>query len=270
MRTKDLTGQKFGKLFVVERSGKNKFGNVTWRCLCDCGKETIVSSGNLLRGNTKSCGCSKTNDLTGKRYGKIVVVERLSTIEHGETLYRCKCDCGNEVILRQSNLTKKHNLSCGKYGCKKTNKTHGMRNSELYHKYYDIHTRCERKDNPLYGGRGISVCDEWSGTNGFENFMRWSMENGYKDGLSLDRIDVNGNYCPENCRWVTWDVQAKNKRPLPRNTTGVAGVYKKDGKYAANISVNGKRYHLGTFTTIAEAAKARKEAEEKYWGWTLK
>lgn len=270
MRQNDLTGKKFGKLLVVGKAGVNKYRNCTWNCLCECGNETVVSGGNLIRGNTTSCGCNKINDLVGKRYGKILVVERLNATTHGDTLYRCKCDCGNEVIARQSNLVKRHNLSCGEYGCKKTNKTHGMRNSDLYKKYYDIHTRCNRKDNYLYGGRGISVCAEWSGECGFENFMKWSTENGYKEGLSLDRIDVDGDYCPENCRWVTWDIQAKNKRPLPNNTTGVSGVYPKDGKYAASISVNGKRFHLGTFKTIEETTKARREAEQKYWGWTLK
>lgn len=269
MPVKDLTGTRIGKLVVIERAGTNKYGNATWRCLCDCGKETIVSGGKLTGGTTKSCGCLKTNDLTGKRYGKIVVAERLDTIEHGETLYRCVCDCGNEVIVRQTNLVKGHSLSCGKYGCKKTNRTHGMRASDLYKKYYDIHTRCKRKDNPLYGGRGITVCEEWSGENGFERFMQWSIENGYKEGLSLDRIDPNGDYEPSNCRWVTWEIQARNKRPVAKNKTGYSGVYLKSGKYAAQIRIDGKKQYLGTFSTVDEAARARRDAELKYWGWTL-
>lgn len=268
MPMKDLTGQRFGRLTVIKPQGKNKFNNYLWLCRCDCGNEITVLSGNLLKGNTKSCGCIQKNDLTGKRYGKLLVFERLEAGEHGDTAYLCKCDCGNEIIARQSNLVRGHHTSCGIYGCKKTNKIHGMRQSDLYHKYYDIHTRCSRKDNPLYGGRGISVCKEWSGPNGFIAFMEWSMAHGYKEGLSLDRIDVNGDYCPENCRWTTLEIQAQNKRLLPSNKTGVAGVYLKAGKYAAQISVQGKRIHLGTFETIPEATKARREAELKYWGWT--
>lgn len=267
-RMKDLTGQKFVRLTAIEPVGKDKNGSFLWRCRCDCGKEIVALSGNLVRGNTKSCGCIQANDLTGKRYGKLLVVDRLGTNSHGDAIYRCKCDCGSIKKVRQSNLVKGHAMSCGKYGCKKTNKTHGMRETYLYKKYYDIHTRCDKKDNPLYGGRGISVCDEWSGQNGFIAFMEWSVSHGYKEGLSLDRIDNDGDYCPENCRWTTMEVQAQNKRLLQSNKTGVAGVYLKDGKYAAQIGVHGRKVYLGTFGTIAEAAKARREAELKYWGWT--
>lgn len=269
MKVHDFTGHKIGMLTVIERAGTTKHGNALWKCVCDCGNETFVPGGALNSQRIKSCGCLRKNDLTNRRYGKVLVVERLEADEHGDTLYRCKCDCGNEFFARQSNLVRGHSLSCGKIGCKKTNKTHGLRSTELYKKYYDIRTRCNNKNNASYGGRGIKLCEEWSGENGFLRFAEWSFANGYKEGLSLDRIDVNGNYEPSNCRWVTWEIQAKNKRPLPQNTTGVAGVYHKDGKYAANISVNGKRYHLGTFTTIEEAAMARRKAEEQYWGWTL-
>lgn len=264
---KDLTGQRFGKLVAIKPDGKNKYNNITWLCRCDCGEQISVPGGNLTRGNTKSCGCLKVNDLTGKRYGKLQVVERLETI-NGETWYLCQCDCGNQHKASQSNLIKGHVLSCGVYGCKKTTRTHGMRQTDIYKKYYDIHTRCNRKDNPLYGGRGISVCEEWSGPNGFIAFVEWSMSHGYKEGLSLDRIDVNGDYCPENCRWTDMETQARNKRLLPSNKTGYAGVYLKDGKYAAQIRVDGKHLHLGSFATIEEAAKVRRDAELKYWGWT--
>lgn len=268
MPIKDLAGKSFGKLIVIEQAGKNKYNNILWRCQCDCGNVVVVPSANLIRGNTKSCGCLRINDLKGKRYGKLLVAERLQTGEHGETWYLCKCDCGNEVKVCQSNLIKGHSYSCGKYGCKKTNKTHGMRFSDLYKKYYDFHMRCGDKNNPLYGGRGISVCQEWSGKDGFIHFMEWAQLNGYKNGLSLDRIDVNGDYSPDNCRWVSMEIQAQNKRLLPSNKTGVAGVYLKDGKYAAQISVKNERVYLGTFGTVQEAKIARKKAEIKYWGWT--
>ena len=264
----NLTGRRFGKLLVIEQRGVNNFHNALWLCRCDCGNEIIVRAGDLKSGNTKSCGCVKKNDLTGRRYGKLLVQKRLDTRDHGETWYRCVCDCGNIVEARQSNLLKEHNLSCGKVGCKKTNKTHGMRSSELYHTYYDIHTRCSRKDNPLYGGRGIKVCDEWSGANGFVAFMEWSLSHGYEKGKTIDRIDVDGDYMPENCRWTDVETQARNKRLLKANKTGYAGVYLKDGKYAAQINVNKARIHLGTFNTIADAAMARRDAELKYWGWT--
>lgn len=267
-RMKDITGERFSSLIALKPLRKNKFNNWIWLCKCDCGNKTEVASGHLTSGRTKSCGCRKENDLTGNRYGKLIVVKRLGSDSHGDTSYICRCDCGEEIIARQSNLVRGHYKSCGKRGCKKTNEIHGMRDSDLYHKYYDIHTRCNRKDNAYYGGRGISFCEEWSGPNGFISFMEWSMKNGYKEGLSLDRIDSNGNYCPENCRWTDRETQARNKRLLPSNKTGYAGVYVRGEKFAAQILVGKKKLNLGIFQTIEEAAKARRDAELKYWGWT--
>ena len=149
----DLTGQKFGKLTVIERA-ENKNGRVAWLCKCDCGNFTTVTSKRLRNGDTKSCGC----------YHK----EKIS----------------------------KHNKS----------------NSRLYNIYSHIKQRCYNLKNcryKNYGGRGITICDEW--LHNFQAFYDWAMANGYDDTLTIDRIDNNKGYSPDNCRWITNKEQQSNK-----------------------------------------------------------
>lgn len=141
------------------------------------------------------------------------------------------------------------------------------KNKRLYKIWQGIRQRCNNpndKDYGSYGGRGIKVCDEWD--NSAERFIVWALENGYKDNLSIDRIDVNSGYSPENCRWATWTQQARNKRMEKTNTTGVVGVHMDRGKYRAIIYVNNKRVDLGRHNTLEEAKEARRQGEIKYWG----
>jgi len=119
----DLTGQKFGKLIVVGQAERNKQGNITWKCICDCGKETIVRTSYLINGHTKSCGCNRKItgknqlvDLTGQKFGKLIVIERYRTNKQGNVTWRCKCDCGNETIVIGSHLKDGHTKSCGHCG----------------------------------------------------------------------------------------------------------------------------------------------------------
>lgn len=121
-------------------------------------------------------------------------------------------------------------------------------------KYYD------------YGGRGIKICDRWLESNG-EGFINFYSDMGDKpEGLSLDRIDVNGNYEPDNCRWATNKEQAYNKRRYKSNRSGRTGVYERHGKYLACIRVDGKQIHLGTFYTFEDAVNKRELAELEYYG----
>lgn len=119
------------------------------------------------------------------------------------------------------------------------------------------------KDYNNYGARGIKVCHEWDSSSAA--FVKWAKENGYREDLSIDRIDTNGNYCPENCRWATITQQSRNKRALPSNTTGVSGVHMDRGKFRATIYVKSRRIDLGRHNTLEEARAARAMGERKYW-----
>lgn len=145
-------------------------------------------------------------DLTGQRFNRLTVVERVGVNKQGSNIWKCKCECGNYKDVPQPSLKSGNTKSCG---CAR--KTHGMYNSKIYHVWSAMKGRCERKTDARYkdyGGRGIKLHEPWEK---FEPFYKWAMTAGYREGLSLDRIDNNGNYCPENCRWVTMKEQALNK-----------------------------------------------------------
>lgn len=151
----------------------------------------------------------------GQKFEKLTIIElaekRLYVDPTGKKLfkkyYRCKCDCGNEVIVYQGKLTSGQTKSCGCLTLK-----HGLWKSRIYNIWRGILKRCylkSSKDYKNYGGRGITVCDEWK--NDFKAFYNWAMANKYEDNLSIDRINVNGNYEPTNCRWVKAKTQANNR-----------------------------------------------------------
>lgn len=156
---------------------------------------------------------SKFIDLTGQKFNNLLVVKRLENAPKGRPTWLCECECGNQTIVRGSNLKNGAVKSCGCLTHIARNKKHGMKSTRLYSLWNAMKTRCNNPNSKAYkhyGERGISVCKEWN--NSFEAFRDWSFENGYTEGLSIDRIDNSKGYCPENCRWVPWAEQCNNRK----------------------------------------------------------
>jgi len=202
----DRTGFRYGRLVVLRRNGTNKLKKVMWECVCDCGNKTIVPSGSLASGNTKSCGCAIKDAIT-------------------------------------------------KHGCYKKSSYNTWR--AMMRRCYNL----KDKDFPRWGGRGIAVHEPW------HDYLIFAAEVGEPEGSqTFDRIDTNGNYEPGNVRWASPTVQARNIRTPKTNKTGVIGVLFHNNRYYASITASRKKYYSKCFSTIEEAAAARKELERIHWG----
>lgn len=151
--------------------------------------------------------------MVGKRFGRLEVIRLYEKTQNGNR-WLCKCDCGNQAIVYDRNL-RAGTRSCGclhKELARESHTTHGKANTRLFRIWVGMRHRCRNeklREYKYYGGKGVSVCNEWN--NSFEKFEEWAILHGYNELLTLDRIDVNGNYEPNNCRWVTNEEQQANK-----------------------------------------------------------
>lgn len=204
---------------------------------------------------------SVKQDLSGQKFNRLLVLQE-ATPTTSPIQWVCLCECGATTQVRGSSLKNGNTKSCGclsREVSAKKGTTHGARRTRLYRIHSQMLSRCRNPADTSYihyGARGISVCDSWIP---FDGFQKWAMKNGYSDELTIDRIDPERGYCPNNCRWETKTIQSRNRRAFTNKSSGFIGVSwnKQYSKWNVTICVDGKPIHIGRFTDEVEAAKAR-------------
>lgn len=185
---------------------------------------------------------SKLIDLSGKRFGKLVVIERAENVGKGIAVWKCLCDCGNVTYVRGSNLKGGAVKSCGCLLHVSRNYTHRMSKTRIYREWSSIKTRCCYKTSERYkdyAPRGIQMCKEWE--QSFEAFRDWAYANGYADNLSIERINNDKGYQPDNCKWIPLNEQANNRRTSYAFTKD--GVTKNLAEWCKDYGVNYQLAH---------------------------
>lgn len=224
----DITGQRFGMLTAIKSIGKTKYGNYQWLFKCDCGNEHVASAGDVKNGRVKSCGCLLRKDfidITGQKYGRLTAIRLVTKgSRRAKAKWLFRCECGNEIECTANRVRSGTTKSCGclkreissqtgKVTIQEMHKkqvTHGYTGTRIYRTYKNMKSRCYNlhvKCYPYYGGKGITVCDEW--LKNPQTFIEWALTHGYTDNLTIERIDSDKGYSPDNCEFITQAEQAR-------------------------------------------------------------
>jgi hypothetical protein len=284
---KDLTGQRFGRLIVIEKAGQNKNRNTLWKCLCDCGNETIVVSTSLTNGDTQSCDCLRREsvskncfiNLIGQKFGRLTVKEYVGKTKGKISSWKCLCDCGNESIVLSSNLKSGTTKSCGclfkemiktsrykKYNTYNLSGEYGIGYTDESNEFYfDLEDYELIKDYCWnFNNEGYVVTSKDNHFLRMHQLIMNTKDNEIVDHKKHKLYDNRKN----ELRKVTHSQNSMNQQLSENNTSGCTGVtfHKQHNKWQAYITINKKQIHLGYFDDINEAIKIRKQAEEKYFG----
>lgn len=215
-------GMQIGHLTVIDKDSIGRFGMQKWRVHCTCGNDLLADESALKRHHIRSCGCSDGfADLVGQKFGMMTVLARALNDPAGKSQWLCRCDCGNEKVLRSEFLKHRPVPNCGCYTMvqwRAKSTKHGLDKHPLSPVWHAMINRCHNPNSSgyyKYGAKGITVCDRWrfgdvEDGNGLQCFIK-DMSHGFHPGLQIDRINNNGGYSPTNCRWVTPKENARNK-----------------------------------------------------------
>lgn len=272
MRGKDITGQRFGRLVAIERTDEKHHSIYIWKCVCDCGNVKLTNTNYLSTGQVKSCGClqqqGNPKDIAGKRFGRLVAIERLEMSPNAGFFWKCACDCGGVVKVTIGNLNSGHTSSCGCLQGENLTK-HGMSNTPTYVSYRKMLSRTRHEEYKEFYG-DVSVCDEWDTYKGgsFENFYRDMGER--PEGCTLNRINGAKIYSKDTCEWASGSLQSYDQKMNKTNSSGRSGVRWREDRqmWEAKITVKKEIKILYYGDSFEAACKARELAELKYYGFT--